>query len=71
MIEKQCGPTPLWMATNAQSKGMRAIYLKDKTTRVDGGANMQHEMRIDWPTAKKREGSLLSWQKMKTLDQLV
>jgi hypothetical protein len=71
MIEKQCGPTPPWMATNSQSKTLRGIYLQDKTTRVDGGTGVQHEMRIDWPAVKRREGSLLSWQKMKTLDQLV
>jgi len=65
MIEKQCGPTPKRMAENAQSSSLRQIFLKETTT-VDNVP-----MRVDWPHGKRRESSYKSWQKMKTLEQLV
>ena len=65
MIEKQCGPTPKWMSEQAQPS-LRSIYLKDSTHNLEG-----YKMRIDWPEAKRRDSSYKSWQKMKTLEQLV
>ena len=76
MIEKQCGPIPLWMAQSAD-KQLKASFLKNgQTIKVDSsdaskGHEMLHEMRLNWPACKMREGSHLSWLKMKTLDQLV
>ena len=53
------------MAEQAQPS-LRSIYLKDQTAVTDG-----LKMRIEWPEAKRRDSSYKSWQKMKTLEQLV
>jgi len=42
MIEKQCGPTPEWMAKSSES--FRCIFLKESKP-VDS----VYQMRIDWP----------------------
>jgi serine/threonine protein kinase len=64
MIEKQCGPTPKWMAEQTQ-QSLRDIFCKESSMVED------YKMRIAWPDAKRRDSSFKSWQKMKTLEQLV
>ena len=67
MIEKECGPTPEWMAINSSNKTLRNIYLKNGKTNIFDS----YQMRIDMSILKNKETLLNNWNKMKTLRQLV
>ena len=63
LIEKQCGAIPDWMARSTQSSHLYNIFLPHGQTK--------NNMRIDWPSVQRKDGSQQRFVKMKTLSDLV
>ncbi len=58
LMQKQCGPFPLWMASQAK-KEFQSIF---DFPRVEGG-----RIRIRWPEVAKNRESIYNYEDMKVL----